>query len=216
MVYTFLDIETNGLDINQDSPIQFAYLEMTSSGLFLRRRSYYINITSDRWSEGAQDAHHITREFLKQHGIEETRAAASMYSVLANCYPVTYNGQTFDLTLLRNFFRRKGISGPIPTDGFDVMREWQKFYGGRNKKLTTVCEELGIPPAYIATMTKQLFKQDDLTRAHDASYDVVATMLVFKRLKAELNKRAQLQKEQAEARMRLMDAQNTNTSVLEV
>lgn len=185
-IYTYLDIETTGLNRQTDAPIQFAYLQMTERGIFLKRNAFYINTTCPNWSQDAEDVHHISQEMLKKYGVEEVRAIASIYAILKGASVVTYNGNNFDLPMINNRIQQLGIVDIYTEHGFDVMLEWQKFHGGRRKKLLDLAKELGFTEEYISMMVNRLYGQDGRFRPHDARYDVVETMLVHRRLLADM------------------------------
>ncbi len=185
-VYTYLDIETTGLNPHADVPIQFAYLQMQENGVFLRRSAFYIKTTSSSWSEDAQAVHHITREMLEKFGIEEVRAIASIYAILKNADVVTYNGNHFDLPMINNRIQQLGIVDIFTDRGFDVMLEWQKFHGGKRRKLLDLAQSLGYTEDYISATVQALYGEQGHFQPHDARYDVVETMLVHRRLLQEM------------------------------
>lgn len=185
-IYTYLDIETTGLSRQNDAPIQFAYLQMADNGVFLKRGAFYINTTCSSWSQEAEGVHHISREMLKKYGVEEVRAIASIYAILKDAAVVTYNGNSFDLPMINNRIQQLGITDIYTEQGFDVMVEWQKFHGGKRRRLVDLAKELGYTEAYISSVVKRLFGEDGKFRPHDARYDVVETMLVHRRLLADM------------------------------
>ena len=192
-IYTYLDIETTGMDRQHDAPIQFAYLQMTEKGIFLKRNAFYINTTCQSWSQEAENVHHISREMLQKYGVEEVRAIASIYAILKGANAVTYNGDNFDLPMLNNRIQQLGIVDIYTERSFDVMREWQKFHGGKRRKLMDLAKELGFTEAYISMMVNRLYGEDGKFRPHDARYDVVETMLVHRRLLADMAAAAKAQ-----------------------
>ena len=187
MVYTYLDIETTGLSRTDDAPIQFAYLQMEDNGIFRKRAAFYINTLCKSWSADAEAVHRISREMLKEHGVEEIRALASMCAIMRSADLVTYNGNAFDIPMIKNRMQSVGIQSMYPNSSFDVMTEWQKFHGGRRRKLIDLAKELGYSEAYIAGSVKRLFGEDGIFRPHDARYDVVETMLVHRKLLEQMN-----------------------------
>lgn len=182
MVYTYLDIETTGLSIVHDAPIQFAYLQMQGNGIFLRRNAFYINTSCNSWSAGAEEVHHISRDMLKAYGVEEIRAIASINAILRQANLVTYNGNHFDIPMIIHRIQEMNIPCVINENGFDVMMEWQKFYGGKRKKLAECIAECGYTQSYIAQVVRMLYGEDGNFFPHDARYDVVETMLLHRRL----------------------------------
>ncbi len=185
-VYTYFDIETTGLNPHTDVPIQFAYLQMQENGIFLMRNAFYIKTTSASWSEEAQAVHHITRDMLDKYGVEEVRAISTIYSLLKNADVVTYNGNNFDLPMVNNRIQQLGIVDLFTDRGFDVMLEWQKFHGGKRRKLLDLAQSLGYHEAYISAMVNRLYGVSGQFLPHDARYDVVETMLVHRRLLQEM------------------------------
>ena len=193
MVYTYFDIETTGLSRTDDAPIQFAYLQMQDNGIFLKRAAFYINTTCENWSAEAEAVHHISRDDLQKHGVEEIRAMASAFAILREANLVTFNGNGFDLPLVRNRMEKLGIYGLYGATSFDVMMEWQKFHGGKRRRLVDLAKELGYTEEYISACVSRTFGEDGRFHPHDARYDVIETMLVHRRLLSDMAERAKLE-----------------------
>lgn len=182
MTYTIFDLETTGLSTSRDEPVQFAYLEMTTQGGFLKRGAFLIQSKSGIWGEEAEKVHHISRDMIKKYGVDEGRAIASMCAVLNQSNAVTYNGNAYDIPLLSNFICSRGVNPPRYANQYDMMLEWMDYKKCKRQKLVNVIAELGYTEDQIAAMTKYLFGESDGYQAHDARYDVVETMFVLKHI----------------------------------
>lgn len=183
-MYTFMDIETTGFSRTEDDIISYAYIltsedfkEIIGTGV-----RYLYRDGQAESSPGAFGVHGITTKFLKQFEAEYENNLCKLHKVTSNVRLIGHNIDSFDAPFIDAYLYKNGITEHrIRGESIDTMRAYQSVYGKR-MKLTALCEDMGITPEIIVASQKQLFpNQSVINRAHDASYDTVATLLVVLR-----------------------------------
>lgn len=188
MILTFFDTETTGLDVFNSDIIQFAYLQTDTSTGFIRANCF--NLWEDdyekSWTDGAYNVHGFSKEFLRSLPADEMRKKyEEMFVVMSRANAVSYNGINYDYPLVQSFMARHAVKPEPLNRHFDVMNIARDAFG-RKRKLVELSAQLGITAEYIQMMTGVFFKRQD-TKAHDAAYDTVATMLCFEQLRSKGN-----------------------------
>lgn len=112
----FFDVETTGISAKDDQACQLATVEYFN-GKQIKTSNYYI-IPSCPISEGAENAHHLSLEFLKENGKPPITALAPFIKDLAeNCLLVGHNAH-FALDILKNTWEKAGI--PINIEKYNI------------------------------------------------------------------------------------------------
>lgn len=156
----FIDLETTGVDINQDRIVQIAILKVYNSGTE-EIKKFLLNPTIPI-PEAASNIHGIYDEDVK---LSATFAeiAVNLAEYIEDCDFAGFNSNKFDIPLLITEFLRVGIELNIEDKKFiDVMTIFHKM------------EPRTLKGAY------KLYCGKELVGAHDAENDIVATYEVLK------------------------------------
>lgn len=180
MLYTIFDLETTGFSGISDSVVQFSFITVNHNLLPVRARNYYFYKEGMRWSEEAAAVHGLTREFLKQYEDEYEKNLLMLYTVLQRGNLIGHNSDSFDVPFASQFLVQNGLPPLMPEICYDTMKLWHKTFGKR-MKLAALPDALGINKEDIIRTSNILFKGTaGEQRAHNASYDVTATMFVLR------------------------------------
>lgn len=150
------DLETTGLSVSVDSPIQIALCSSTSKDEFRTIIRTYCNPYKPI-APGAKAVHGISEEQLV--GYPDSAMASWLtirtIELFGPCYLATYNGKAFDVPMLT---REAGCDLPEAVKHIDVMEAAYRYLGVQeNFKLPTLVERF-VPSVVHA--------------AHDAQSDV--------------------------------------------
>jgi DNA polymerase-3 subunit epsilon len=156
----FIDLETTGVDINQDRIVQIAILKVLVDGTE-ERKKYILNPTIPI-PQAASSIHGICDEDVKE-APTFAQIAPSLAKYIEDGDFAGYNSNKFDIPLLIVEFERAGIELNVHGKKFvDVMTIFHKM------------EPRTLKAAY------KLYCGKELVGAHDAENDIVATYEVFK------------------------------------
>ena len=119
----FLDVETTGLDYQQDQITQFAarrvHMDSTCASL-----NIYIKIKDNvNYSQDVQQITLLSEEFLHENGIREGVAANKIFDFLFFAEPVVliaHNAQ-FDMMFVLELFKRYGYTMPVQYSVLDTI-----------------------------------------------------------------------------------------------
>lgn len=161
------DVETTGLDKSKDQIIQLALIKYDwNTKKIIESKNYYVKpIGNYSIPIGAYMVHHITADFLKDkpHFCD---IASEVFNFFKGCDIVTYNGCSFDNSILAEEFVRCGIVfDPRSYDNYDCFYEEKRINGNR-----------------LGDTFKRYYgkSMDDAgLKAHDALSDVKATISIF-------------------------------------
>mgnify|MGYP004614877031 CR=1 FL=1 len=186
MILTVVDIETTGFDKEQDDIIQFAYLQMASTGKFIRQEILYFYYpgTVHNWSKEAEEVHGIHLSSLEKYKDDFEKNCMKMWITMFKSNCVTFNGDRFDIPFIHSWLRRVGYPvnniTDVPIKTYDVYKIMKLH--GVGCKLIKAPERLGVNPDFIPKLTS-IWSGNMNTRAHLAQYDAVATWLCLLALK---------------------------------
>jgi DNA polymerase III epsilon subunit-like protein len=171
MYYLGFDLETTGLNVMNDEPVQFAGMVFDSAGRCRRSLSFYIN-TDVPIQPGAQAVHKITKEKIQADGFSCALATERYTELVWEFQPITlfgFNAANFDFPMWQNFMlkHKAGMFKHPPVIGLlDVMHMCSVEFKTRKwPKLSVAAKTLGIA-----------FKDEDL---HDAKADIELTWKVL-------------------------------------
>ena len=185
MIYTVFDIETTGLKAYTDCVLQYAcvYYDDVTGQLF-SGKNVYLWEDDFNWSEEAYAVHKIDKDFLRSLPKEEMRSKYGLMFVTLSCANLMgFNSINFDYPFCKHFLSGRSVALEPALHHVDVMKEGAKVYGCRNGriKLVELAKRLGVTDEEIRKVQKRIFKIQ--TEAHDATYDVISTVLCHKKLK---------------------------------
>lgn len=195
-IYFAFDLETTGISINEDHPVQIAYalVDSETGSQTLYKRLIHTDRPIDPRAEAV---HHISREQTAQSGITPEQLKNELVEVFANNKIeglIAYNGKKFDVPLLYNFFKKvlnfefnQFINTPLddpalwylcdeiykidrPVTEEEIIRVSRKRPPkGSRFKLGIVCQRYGID-----------FNESE---AHEAEYDTTKMIQLWRRMK---------------------------------
>ncbi|MBO4323538.1 MAG: UvrD-helicase domain-containing protein, partial [Clostridia bacterium] len=157
------DLETTGLDVDEDEFIQISAIKFGKSG---KTGELNIFVLPEREiGEGALKTHGYGLKELKEMGATTAEEALKEFSAFSDeCVLVGHNSSSFDDIILKRESAEKG-AGINAAAFYDTLKIASLFRPDlKNRKLSTLCEEFGI--------TNE--------RAHDAFSDVTATAEILK------------------------------------
>lgn len=171
MIVSF-DIETTGLNVENDHIIQFSAIKFDDQYNIVETYDKYIQPYGNYvMSIPALAKHHITPNFLKDKPYFKD-LANEIYNFIKGCDLLGYNVISFDAKLLKTEFKRVGINWDFSDHNiYDAFLE-EKRRNGNNlgqtfKRYTSkTMEEFGLDP-------------------HNSLSDVKATIEIFKKQQEE-------------------------------
>lgn len=163
-----IDVETTGLNPGQNRIIQLSAVKLDpNTWEVLGEFNEYINPQGEGAlpfiERSAQDIHHITPEFLQEHGRDRKTVFKEFLKFIEGCDYLTYNGNTFDFRFLSKDFEVEGMEFPI---------EDKKFFDA-------YAMECKFCPRDLSSVYKK-YTSKDMEDAHNSLSDVKATIEVFK------------------------------------
>lgn len=158
------DVETTGLSTKEDYIIQLAMVKFDRSTFeIIDTRNWYIEPAhAYTITQGAFEAHGLTKEFLKENGVSMKKICPEIIEFVKDCDYLTYNGNSFDV---------KFIHKDMEIFGYEFPMEGKVFY-----------DAFSIYKIYHPNTLSAIYKNmtgKDLEDAHDAFADVKATIEVF-------------------------------------
>lgn len=164
---TCLDCETTGLDYKNDFIIQLSMFrfkkdEPTNKDYHISKNWYIKPVHKYVINQNALETHGLTEEFIEQNGVSLKDIIPEVLQILDNSDILTYNGNAFDIKFLYKDFMIFGKQFPL---------ENKQFYDA-------YALECRFTPRDLGTVYKK-YTGKDLTNAHDAMSDVMATVEVF-------------------------------------
>ena len=165
------DVETTGLDTSKDFVIQLSGVKFDKDFNILGEFNEYICPKSDfEIADGAFEKHGITKDFLLSVGNWMEVVGKEFLEFIADCDLLSYNGNRFDVKILSKDLKASGLDFDLNRTFFDAL-----------------ALEAKLQPRTLDTIYKK-YTGKDLENAHNALYDVKATIEIFKH---QLNKFAE-------------------------
>jgi DNA polymerase-3 subunit epsilon len=158
------DVETTGLSFTNDYIIQLSAVKVDKDfnevGVFNR----YIIPHVNSWTitEEAFAKHGLTKEFITSNGDFLSNVASEFLAFIDGCDMLSYNGKGFDVKMLLKDFRSVGLS-------IDITKVYYDSF----------LLEAKLNPRTLDAVYKR-YTGKDIENAHNALFDVYATIEVFK------------------------------------
>lgn len=139
--YVFLDIETTGLDVENDAIIEIGVLYMDASGTCCKWGT--LVKTEKLIPKEITNLTGITEEMLHEEGMEIKEALTQLNSLIHNKAIVCYN-MKFDISFLQRAFKNISMESNINCV-VDVLHLARKYISGvNNYKLNTLADFLDV------------------------------------------------------------------------
>jgi DNA polymerase-3 subunit epsilon len=162
----FVDVESTGLNPQQDRILQLSVLKLDREFNELGRWDHYIKPSGQyNISESAIEVHGLTKEFIEEHGESLAEIGPSFIEFIEGCDVAGYNSNSFDWKFIYNELQREGIELDMNRIFYDVLSIERRLrpcdLGSVFKRYTgKTMEEAGLS-------------------AHNSMSDVMATALIF-------------------------------------
>ena len=157
------DVETTGLDTSKDFVIQLSGVKFDKDFNILGEFNEYVCPKSDfEIADGAFEKHGIAKDFLLSVGKWMEVVGKEFLEFITDCDLLSYNGNRFDVKILSKDLKAAGLE-------FDLNRT---FYDA-------LALEAKLQPRTLDAIYKK-YTGKDLENAHNALYDVKATIEIFK------------------------------------
>ena len=177
MYFVVLDTETGDKRI-PSQVLQIAYVVVDSKDFsVVKAVNKYIKYPVYHITPEAAKINGLSETFLNEYGEEATLVADELYSDLRQSSVCGYNIR-FDIGCLTNFFMLNGY----PTFSFATSRDCKIH----REKLVVAAQRHMIVDSLVRYLTAKYFG-NTFNRPHDATFDVIQTMLLAKKLRKELN-----------------------------
>lgn len=158
------DVETTGLSFKDDYIIQLSAVKFDTDFNELDVFNHYIVPYAKNWSisEEAFGKHGLTKDFIAENGEFLINVASDFLAFIDGCDLLSYNGKGFDVKMLLKDLRSVGLNLDINKVFYDAFLLEAKLH----------------PRTLDAVYKKYTGKNID--NAHNALFDVYATIEVFK------------------------------------
>lgn len=158
------DVETTGLSFKDDYVIQLAAVKFDTDFNEVDVFNHYIIPHAKNWniSEEAFGKHGLTKEFIVENGEHITDIGSEFLAFIDGCDLLSYNGKGFDVKMLLKDLRGVGLSLDITKVFYDSF-----------------LLEVKLNPRSLDAVYKR-YTGKDIESAHNALFDVYATIEVFK------------------------------------
>ena len=185
MLYTYYDVETSGLKVGCDV-LSFSYM-LADEDLDVKKAEtfYFWKEGVTQWTEEAYNVNGLSKDFLRQYENQYEDNLKRMYLAMSYADLVGYNSgwydsngiiHGYDYPVIKNFLERNNLYAPSPVSMTDVMKISEQRYK-RRLKLTTVFEKNSLSEELAKAYSSIYFKEDGV--AHNSSYDVIMTAMIF-------------------------------------
>lgn len=158
------DVETTGLDTSKDYVIQLSGVKFDKDFNILGEFNEYVIPPHRDWeiAEGAFEKHGLTKEFIKENGRYIYEVGVEFLNFIADCDLLSYNGNRFDVKILSKDLKAAGLDLDLNRTFYDAL-----------------ALEAKLQPRTLDAIYKK-YTGKDLENAHNALYDVKATIEIFK------------------------------------
>lgn len=183
MKVVILDTETTGFEAKSNQIVQLAYLVIINGQVKSKKNFFF---TVDKMDKGAENTHGFSIEKLKSlsNGKRFFHHAREIFEDLDESLIVCHNVQ-FDIPFIQNEFERIGVR-INPQNTFCTMIYYTDILklNGRNgykwASLKEVLDYHDIDSIEIDEKMNLFFGK--VSQAHDARWDIIATMEIYNRI----------------------------------
>ena len=164
MKYTVaFDVETTGLSFKDDYIIQLSAVKFDENFEIIEEFDEMVCPKNDfEVAEGALSKHGFTKEFVMENGRPLNEVGEEFLSFIEGCDMLSYNGRGFDVRMIVKDFRAVGLEFSLDKVFYDSYLLESML---NSRKLECVYER---------------YTGKKLDNAHNALYDVRATVEIFK------------------------------------
>lgn len=157
------DVETTGLDTSNDYVIQLSGVKFDIDfNIIAEMNKYVLPLKEFTIADGAFEKHGISKEYLVANGLPMKEVGEEFIEFIEGCDMLSYNGNRFDVKILSKDLKAVGLDLDLNRTFYDALALEAKLQ----------------PRTLDATYKKYTGK--DLENAHNALYDVKATIKIFK------------------------------------
>ena len=157
------DVETTGLDTSKDFVIQLSGVKFDRDFNILGEFNEYVCPKYDfEIADGAFEKHGIAKDFLLSVGKWMDVVGKEFLEFIADCDLLSYNGNRFDVKILSKDLKAVGLDLDLNRTFYDAL-----------------ALEAKLQPRTLDAIYKK-YTGKDLENAHNALYDVKATIEIFK------------------------------------
>lgn len=191
MLYTIVDIESNGLNRDTAEILEFGYIQIDKQCNIVRSGTLFF--WKEGWGVGRGDIHHLSSKFLEQYADEFDENLVKMFTIMYNGIILGKNSDNFDIPCILSFLSRhapvlanRKIYGVLDMQTYMApkFQEWQREvkHIANNKKgtLEEYIEMMGKTQDEVLREFEELFPDCPRKGAHSALYDVYMTYLTVK------------------------------------
>lgn len=164
MKYTVaFDVETTGLSFKDDYIIQLSAVKFDKNFNIVEEFDEMVCPKNDfEVGEGALSKHGFTKEFVMENGRPLNEVGEEFLNFIEGCDMLSYNGRGFDVRMIVKDFRAVGLEFSLDKVFYDSYLLESMLH---SRKLECVYER---------------YTGKKLDNAHNALYDVRATVEIFK------------------------------------
>ena len=159
------DVETTGLDTTNDFVIQLAAVKINENFEIIDEFVEFVRPIPVDWkiADGAFEKHGFTKEFIMENGSGMVDVGKRFIEFIDGCDMLSYNGNNFDVKIL---------SKDLRSAGYELTIDDRTFFD--SMALETILNPRKLEAVY------NRYTGKTLEGAHNAIYDVYATIEVFK------------------------------------
>jgi DNA polymerase III, epsilon subunit and related 3''-5'' exonucleases len=196
MLYTVIDVETNGLSTQFSEVLEVGYIQINKKREVIRKGEIYFYRPEWTIRNAAFEVHGLTEEFLNEKCPDEETFCSNLvklYTLMYKGIIIGKNSDKFDIPVITNFLRRyaKGVPSIVIMATLDLQtlyapkyREYYKAMYGEVTRKSGKLEELVCMTGLLQEDIKKQFSLEmgevqGQVKAHGALYDAYMTLLLL-------------------------------------
>lgn len=190
MLYTLVDIETNGMSHTTNDILEVGYIQMKRNMEIVRSGTLYF--WKDGWGVGRGDIHHLSSSFLSQYKDDFDANLVRLITLIHKGIIFGKNSNGFDIPFIRSFILKYGYGLSVQPAGVLDIQDWLALHyrnwainngiqvsPQKKGTLSEYMDMIGKSQDEIMAEFRQKFPDEARVRAHSALYDVYMTYLAF-------------------------------------